>query len=66
VQKHLHGQSRIEIISWLSSKGALEAKNIKGTEVFCFQSSAGLRACFFFDRNDLIFFGDHSTLTIRE
>ena len=64
VRKVIQNLSVEEKITWLSKHGMVSKlempKNYK--QVYCFESTLNLEACFFFDDNNkLVFIGDHTT-----
>lgn len=63
VAQHLHGKSDAEIVEWLAARGHLVRQVIGGRETYHFESLEGLRATFFLDAGELVFFSDHSTFT---
>jgi hypothetical protein len=63
VRAHLTGRSSDDIIRWLAARGQIATQRIGDREIFYFESSAGLQATFFFDKNVIVFVGDHTTFT---
>jgi hypothetical protein len=61
VRDHLRGRSKEGVLQWLAARGLLEQQDVSGRAVFHFESHAGRRATFFFDGDDLVFVGDHTT-----
>ena len=61
VRQHLRGWSVEEIIAWLAARGRVDKRSISGRETFFFESAVGHQAAFFFDGNEMIFLGDHTT-----
>lgn len=61
VREYMRGKSNDEILQWLAGRGRLVQQDISGRAYFHFESHAGRRAIFFFDRGDLVFVGDHTT-----
>ena len=63
VRQHLRGMSKTEIVEWLSARGRITQRTSGDCEIFDFESAAGAQAAFFFDGDNLVFFGDNTTFT---
>ena len=50
-----------DIVEWIAARGDLSKRTILGRETYFFESAVGRQAVFFFDGNEIIFFGDHTT-----
>jgi hypothetical protein len=61
VRQHTRGWSSGEVVAWLASRGHLYRRNIVGRETYFFESGIGLEAAFFFDGDEIVFVGDHTT-----
>jgi len=62
VREHSRGWSAEEVVAWLATRGRLSKRAIAGQDVFYFESAAGREAVFFFDGDQLVFVGDHTTV----
>lgn len=67
VKAHLNGLSEDKILNWLSMRGKVErftkrSLDKKEKQVYFFTSSIGIEARIFFDNDEMIFIGYHSTL----
>jgi hypothetical protein len=68
VQRLLSGQPEGEKLSWLGTRGKLahiEARVPGARPVYHFESVLGLQCAFFFDGDEFVFFGDHTTYTVK-
>ena len=63
VRQHLKGWPGDDIVEWIAARGELSQRIIQGRETYFFESAAGRRAVFFFDGNEMVFVGDHTTFT---
>ena len=63
VREQVKGWSRASVVDWLAVRGRLSSHIVQAREVFFFESAAGCRATFFFDGDEMVFVGDHSTFT---
>ena len=61
VRDHSRGWSADELVAWLATRGRLYKRNIAGQDVFFFESAAGREAAFFFDGDQMVFVGQHTT-----
>ena len=61
VRSHLRGRTEAAILEWLRARGRLSSFESAGRTFYEFESRAGCRAQFFFDSDELIFVGDHTT-----
>jgi hypothetical protein len=61
VRDHVKGWSKVAIVEWLATQGTLRTQIISAREHFFFESTAGIQATFFFDGDELVFVGDHTT-----
>jgi hypothetical protein len=71
VEQHLAGLTIDEKVAWLSARGVLDMVVLQDrrdgpTNVYYFQSHAGLRCAFVFRDGRFLFYGDHSTFMGRE
>ena len=67
VQSLLRGRSAGEKLEWLSSHGSLTPKPKEmpdERQSFWFESPIGVACCFFFDGDEFVFIGDHTTFTV--
>jgi hypothetical protein len=68
VQRLLSGLSEDERFAWLSARGILVPIEpwISGARrLYLFESVLGMRCVFFFAGDELVFFGDNTTYTVR-
>jgi hypothetical protein len=68
VQRLLSGQPDGQKLSWLATRGTLapiETRVPGARPVYLFESVLGLRCAFFIDGDDFVFFGDHTTYTVK-
>lgn len=63
VRQHSRGWSADEVTAWLATRGHLYKRNIAGRDTFFFASAVGREAVFFFDGDQIVFVGDHTTFT---
>lgn len=63
VRRHSRGWSADEVVAWLAARGRLCRRNIAGQDLFFFESAVGCEAVFFFDGDQIVFVGDHTTFT---
>ena len=61
VRQHLKGWPVDDIIEWIAARGELSQRIILGRETYFFESAVGRQAAFFFDGNEIVFLGDHTT-----
>jgi hypothetical protein len=61
VRQHLRDSPVCDILLWLAARGQLRRTMISGRETFFFETAVGRQAVFFFDGDEMIFFGDHTT-----
>jgi hypothetical protein len=69
VQQLLRGRSTDEKLEWLRDHGELAAvpmTAVGARPVYAFKSVVGLSCAFFIDGEKFVFFGDHTTYTIRD
>ncbi len=69
VEELLRDKSVEEKIEWLSSHGSITPKPKSVPEerqTFFFETPTGCSCAFFFDGNELVFVGDHTTFTARQ
>ncbi len=68
VQQLLRGRSADAKLAWLRDHGNLipvPTRSPGERPVYAFESIAGLKCIFFIDGEEFVFFGDHTTYTIR-
>jgi len=63
IRQHSRGWSADEVVAWLATRGRLHKRNIAGRDTFFFESAAGREAVFFFDGDQIVFVGEHTTFT---
>ncbi|MDB6015828.1 MAG: hypothetical protein JWR19_317 [Pedosphaera sp.] len=65
VRKLLAGKTDTEKLAWLASRGKLEPviMTSDGRQTYRFESVINREAAFFFDENEFVFVGDHTTFT---
>lgn len=63
VRHHVRGWSVDDILAWLAANGQLSQISISGRETFFFESAVGRQAMFFFNGDEMVFLGDHTTFT---
>lgn len=61
VRQHVRGWSVENIVGWLAIRGKVSKRSISGQEIFFFESAVGRQAGFFFDNDEMVFLGDHTT-----
>ena len=63
VREHLSGKSPGDILKWLAARGRVTRIPTRpgAPESYEFESVEGLRAAFFFDRDGIVFVGNHTT-----
>ena len=69
VQQLLTGCYEDERLTWLSTRGRLvriETRVPGSHSVYTFESLLGLRCAFFIAGDEFVFFGDHTTYTVRD
>lgn len=68
VNQWLAGKTDEEIILWIASKGRLDrviSSALPRRDIYRFVSTSQREALFFLDAGELVFVGDHTTLTSR-
>jgi hypothetical protein len=67
VQRLLEGKTDSEKLAWLAARGKLEpvVMTPDGRQTYHFESVSKQEAAFFFDAGQLVFVGDHTTVTAR-
>ena len=68
VQKRLSGLSLEEKLEWLASHGTMDRveSSLPERPVFRYETRTGIKCGFFFDGDELVFMGDHTTFTAPE
>ena len=61
VRQQVKGWSVVDILAWLAARGELTKRSVSGRDVFYFQSTVGREAVFFFESDEMVFVGDHTT-----
>jgi hypothetical protein len=61
VRQHVMGWSVEDIVRWLAMRGKVSKRSISGQQIFFFESAIGRQAGFFFDNDEMVFIGDHTT-----
>ena len=61
VRQHVRNWPVDEVVAWLAARGRLYKRNIMGRAHFYFESGVGLQAAFFFDGDQMVFCGYHTT-----
>jgi hypothetical protein len=68
VQRLLTGRPDEEKLAWLGAHGKLAhiPTGVPGAhQVYTFESSVGLKCCFFLVGDEFVFIGDHTTYTVE-
>ncbi len=68
VQHLLSGRPAAEKLAWLGAHGRLvpiETGVPGGCPAYHFESMIGLRCAFFINGDEFVFFGDHTTYTVK-
>ncbi len=65
VQQLLSGRTEAEKLAWLKAHGRLVPVAVPNRPVYRFESSIGLACVFFVDGEEFVFFGDHTTYTVK-
>ena len=67
VQRILTGKREQEKLSWLSSQGEVSPGPFGGSrQTYWFVSLSGHECAFFFDNDEIVFLGDHTTYVVKE
>ena len=61
VRQRVKGWAADDVVAWLSARGQLSKRTVSDREIFSFESTAGRHATFFFDGDEMVFVGDHTT-----
>jgi len=61
VRQYARNWTADKVVAWLATRGRLYKRNIMGRDHFYFESAAGLQAVFFFDGDQMVFCGYHTT-----
>jgi len=61
VRHHLKDWPVDDIVKWIAARGKLSTRTILGRDTYFFESEIGRQAVFFFDGNEIVFLGDHTT-----
>jgi hypothetical protein len=68
IQRLLSGQTEDQKLAWLSMHGKLSpfVSPIPGArQVYLFESTLGFHCGFFFDGDEFVFMGNHTTYTVK-
>jgi hypothetical protein len=69
VQSLLRGRSAAEKLEWFSSHGSITPKPKEmpdERQSYWFESRMGVMCCFFFDGDEIVLIGDHTTFTVSD
>ncbi len=68
VQSLLRGASAESKIEWLAARGSVEpVPKLRGfPQTYSFESPENIRCAFFFNGDEFVFVGDHTTFTVTD